>query len=391
MTEILPIDRSDFLPVQSGSTNRLAARLGLLQPASRRLFRILLLIVVAWIPLVLFAGASGHITGDLVAITLLEDPEVNCRFLIAMPFLELAEVFLAVSLTAQVRQFLNSGIVSEKQRSRFEAIRAKVQRAHQAPHSEAIMLAIAFGTSLMMRLFVLADFSSTWERQSNVITLAGWWHLLVSLPLLYFFLLRALWVFGLWTWFLCCVSRLDLELTATHPDHAGGLGFLGWGLASFAPTVLSFSTVVSAGFAYEIYHRGESLQTLKYHLIAFVLLITFIIHLPVLPFAVRLARTRFQGLLEFSALVWRHDRAFDEKWIQQPQSENHESLLGTADVQSLADIATAYGHVDEMGIIPLDTKAVTVIAMACVIPLLPLVGTEIPLQEIIAKLGELLV
>lgn len=117
----------------------------------------------------------------------------------------------------------------------------------------------------MLRLVVVPEISQSWERNAGTLTPAGWWHVLVSLPLLYFFLLRALWIFVLWGWFLFRISRLDLPLTPTHPDHAGGLGFLGFGLASLVPVVFSFSIVVSAGFAYEIYHRGESLASLKYH------------------------------------------------------------------------------------------------------------------------------
>lgn len=386
-----PADEFDFVSTRSGLTNQLTGRIGIMDPIWRRLVRVLLLVAIAWIPLLMLASISGHVTGLDVGITLLRDPEVNCRFLIALPLLELAEIAVAFSLAAQVRQFVESGIISEGQRERYQSILAGVRRRHHATTTEIVLYLAAVVGSLLMRLVILVDDSSSWERVGQVITPAGWWQLLVSLPLLYFFLLRAVWVFVLWTWFLFQVSRLDLQLTATHPDHAGGLGFLGWGLAGFSPVVFSFAAIVSAGFATEIFHRGESLDTLKYHLIVYVILITFVVHIPVLPFAIRLSQCRFQSLLEFSSLVWRHDRAFDKKWIHKPQSQNHEPLLGTPDVQSLADIATGYEHVNDMGVIPIDTKAAMVVVLASVIPMLPLIGTLIPLQEILAKLGELLV
>ena len=55
-------------------------------------------------------------------------------------------------------------------------------------------------------------------------------------------------MFLLWAWFLFRVSRLDLELTPTHPDRAGGLGFLGWGLASFSLVLMAVSAVLSGSF-----------------------------------------------------------------------------------------------------------------------------------------------
>ena len=86
----------------------------------------------------------------------------------------------------------------------------------------------------------------------------------------------------------------------------------------------------------------------------------------------------------------RHDRAFDEKWIK-PLATSQESLLGSADVSSLANLALAYEHVDRMLLIPFDKKAAVVLLLATLIPLVPLVGTAIPLAEILSKLGEFLV
>ncbi|MES2791493.1 MAG: hypothetical protein V4719_17885 [Planctomycetota bacterium] len=245
--------------------------------------------------------------------------------------------------------------------------------------------------SFLLRSYFFSVQDSTWERRGVDISPAGWWYILVSLPVLFFFLLRSAGIFILWGLFLFRVSRLDLQLTSTHPDRAGGLGFLGWGLASFSPVVFAFSAVISAGFAYEIYHRGESLDSLKYHLIVYVVGAVVLVHLPLLSFSMRLSRCRFSGLLEFSALVWRYDRAFDEKWIKQPQEKNQEQLLGSSDVQSLADIATAYEHAEQMRLMPVDTKALAVFAVAALLPMVPLIGTAIPLQDILSKLGELLV
>ena len=178
-------------------------------------------------------------------------------------------------------------------------------------------MALALATSIVARVVVaLGAGESTWERSGAAITLAGWWYIMVSLPILFFFLLRWLWIFLLWALFLFRVSRLDLELTPTHPDHAGGLGFLGWGLASFALVLMAVSAVLSGSFAYEIVHRGSSLNILKYHLAVFVGLAIVILHAPLLSFTVRLAGCRFRGLREFGALIGEHDRAFDEKWIK---------------------------------------------------------------------------
>jgi hypothetical protein len=322
---------------------------------------------------------------------LLRDPIIYTRFLFVVPLLALADVLVETSLGVQARHLLESGVIPEHERLRFESAQTEVSRLRDSDIAEGAILALAVTISIVARLVVrLGLGESTWERTGMGTTMAGWWYALVSLPVLVFLLLRWLWVFLLWAWFLFRVSRLDVELTPTHPDHVGGLGALGWGLASFAIVLLAISTVLSGSLAYEIVHRGSSLSELKYHLIVFVVLALVILHAPLLAFSGRLARCRFRGLLDFGALIGRHDRAFDKKWIDRADA-SPESLLGSPDVQTLAAIATVFEHVDRMQLIPFDKKALVVLIAAALIPMIPLVGTAIPLAEIFSKLAELMV
>jgi len=59
------------------------------------------------------------------------------------------------------------------------------------------------------------------------LTAAGYWLAFVSIPLFQFILFR--WYMRLVLWFrlLWQISRLNLHLTAAHPDREGGIGFLG--------------------------------------------------------------------------------------------------------------------------------------------------------------------
>jgi hypothetical protein len=60
-------------------------------------------------------------------------------------------------------------------------------------------------------------------------------------------------------------------------------------------------------------------------------------------------------------------------------------------VPSLASIAQVFEHVDSMQLIPFDKKALVVLIVAALIPMVPLVGTAIPFTEILSKLAELMV
>jgi hypothetical protein len=309
-----------------------------------------------------------------------------------LPLLELAGMVVPISLAVQVRHLREMGIVPREEMERLESAQVEAVALRRSPIAEWLILVLSYTLSLVLRIIIgFSEGDSSWERAGGAITLAGWWHMLVSLPILYFFLLRWIWIFIVWARFLFKVSRLELALTATHPDRAGGLGFLGWGMACFGSVLVAISTVMSAGFADEILHRGASLDSLKYHVAIYVVLAVIVVHAPLIAFSGRLARCRFKGLLEFGALVWRHDLEFDEKWLGAAAVAPAGNILGSADVQSMAAISACYEHIDRMRLIPIDVKAFVVLVLAAAIPMVPLLGTAIPLREILMKLGEMVI
>jgi hypothetical protein len=355
----------------------------------RRLARVIFLIVVTWVPILLLSLASKHAFKGVVDVPLLQDPSSYGRFLFVLPLLELAEIVVALSLAVQSRQFVDSDIVPESERAHFYRAMEKAIRLRSSGLAETTIAVLAFVVSITARMTIRLYDQSTWVHDGKSITPAGWWYTAVSLPILLFFLLRWVYVYGLWSWFLFRVSKLELELTPTHPDHAGGLGFIGWGLVCFSSVLTAVSAVFSAGFAYEIIHRNQSLDSLKYHVIVFVVLALAVLYAPLVVFSGKLSRCRFRGLLDYSSLVLRHDRAFDKKWIENPSAATNETLLGSSDIQSAADIATVYEHVYEMRLVPFDAKAFAVVMVSVLLPMIPLIATVVPLNEIFAKLFEL--
>lgn len=355
----------------------------------QRTLSVLQYLLATWLPLVFFSGISGLLWPGMVKLPFFHDPEVQARYLFVLPLLELGKVIVGRSLVAQANQFLRVGLIPKEFVPRFQAVQAWAVAWRESKFILAVTLVLSVALAIYTRIALgFSAGSSSWERVNNVITPAGWWYMLVSLPVLYFMLLRWVWIFFLWGAFLFGVSRIPLNLTATHPDRSGGIGFLGWGLSSFSAVLMAVSAVVSAALAEEILHRGESIDSLKYHVIVFAISSMFILHAPLMAFSGQLSRCRFQGLLEFGKLVWEHDRDFEAKWIEKrPQ----ESLLGSADVQTLASAATAYEHVDRMWLLPLDVKACVTLFLAILIPMIPLLGTAIPLDEIFMKLMELVI
>ena len=75
---------------------------------------------------------------------------------------------------------------------------------------------------------------------------------------------------------------------------------------------------------------------------------------------------------------------FRQKWITST-TEEKEPLLGTCDIQSLADLANSFEVVRVMNLLPFNTKSVLRLAIILVLPILPLFLTMIPLSEIIDR------
>ena len=63
-----------------------------------------------------------------------------------------------------------------------------------------------------------------------------------------------------------------------------------------------------------------------------------------------------------------------------------EELLGSGDIQSLADLGNSYSAVREMRIVPFGLEDITRLAAATAAPLLPLGLTIFSLEELIVRL-----
>ena len=215
-------------------------------------------------------------------------------------------------------------------------------------------------------------------------TMAGWWLGLVSLPLFQFLLLR--WYFRMFVWarFLWQVSRLELQLVPTHPDRCGGLGFLGSIVYAFTPLLLAQGVVLAGVMANRIFYAGAHLPQFKAELIGLVALMVFAVLGPLLVFSQRLEAVKRAGLREYGTLAQRYVREFDRKWLRDAAPD--EPLIGSADIQSLADLGNSFEVVKEMRWVPFAIPTVLHLAVVTLMPVLPLMLTIVPLDELLDRL-----
>jgi hypothetical protein len=384
-------NESELYFERGGPTYRLMQRIGVIKgkgPSIER--RILWFIAVTWVPLFVFAIVDGRALGPTPRESMLLDFATYARFFLAVPLLVLAEVIVGPRLATAGLGFIRGGFVRQEDLSAFSAAVGRVARRREALAPELIMIGIAlFGAWYLSVEQWYAGNTSTWKSLAlpyGGMSLAGPWHQFVALPFLQFLLLRWLWRLTIWTCFLYEMSRLDLNLIATHADQAGGLGFLG--IAHSVLGIFSFGmgAVLSADTAFRIYFEGAPIHSFEVMFISYLVINEILFVGPLLVFVAPLLRTRLQGLSHYGALTNRYNRAFHAKWVKnEPPAE--EPLLGTSDIQSLADLGNSFDRVREMRDFPFGGRLIIQIAVMSALPALPLLLLVVPVTDILKILG----
>ena len=219
------------------------------------------------------------------------------------------------------------------------------------------------------------------------LTQAGDWYCHISIPIFQFIILR--WYLRMLIWYLLLwrVSRLNLRLFPTHPDRAGGIGFLGAGSFAFASIVFAQGALFAGVMASRILYNGQNLMSFKLSIAALLGFVVLSVLGPLLMFTPHLHRTRRNGLLDYGTLAMSYVKCFDEKWLRgRGQSEE---ILGSPDIQSLADLSNSYAMVRKMRLVPFSLDDAIPLVAAAALPVLPLLLTAMPLDAILNRLVKL--
>jgi hypothetical protein len=379
----------DFSLVLGGPLYQMYLRSGLIRPSADLVERrITAFIVVAWLPLAVLTLAGGSAFGG-VQLPFAADLGAHVRLLIALPLLIAAELIVHQRVQATVSQFIDRGIIAPADRAQFDAIIASVMRLRNSATIE-IALAVAsitFGYWVWrthMSLPVDSWYIAIDPAGGESLTAAGWWYAFVSLSLFRFVLLR--WYFRLIVWyvFLWRVSRLPLRLNPLHPDRAGGLGFIGNSVFAFLPVLLAQSAVLAGVIGDRLLNEGMTLPPFYIEIASAVALLMAVMLAPLLFFIAKLAGAKREGTREYGLLAMRYVDEFRDKWMGERRPAG-EPLAGSADIQSLADLAGAHDVLREMRVLPFSMRTIVTLATVVALPYLPLVLTMIPLEELVGR------
>ena len=117
--------------------------------------------------------------------------------------------------------------------------------------------------------------------------------------------------------------------------------------------------------------RLSDLTESKGEIVAIVVFVLCLTIAPLTVFARSLIRAKRRGVIEYGALAARYANEFHDKWIV-PETDGKEPLVGSADIQSLADIAGSYEIVQTMRSVPITAQMILAFAGATLLPVGPL-------------------
>ena len=218
----------------------------------------------------------------------------------AIPILILAEGTVEKTVRSVVSQFSESGIVDGTQAEPFRCALKKARQISNSLAAQVVLLVLTVtGVFFGIGTSMLAG-NPPWlllpQNGRQSLTFAGWWYVLVLLPLFSFLVLQWLWRWLVWAIFLLRVSKLKLKVVATHSDRCGGLLFLQAAPAAFAGFVFALSAVLASEWGYEVKFHAVDIYSFKGALIGFVLIVILIFVGPLVVWC-------------FSGFLWRTKRS----------------------------------------------------------------------------------
>jgi len=310
-----------------------------------------------------------------------------------MPLMVFAELIIHQRMKLVVQQFEERELIPEDAKVQFNNAISSAYRWRNSYLSEAfiVILIYVIGYNVVWYRSMALD-TTAWYTEpalgKSELSLAGVWFRYVSLPMFQFLLLRWYYRIFIWSRFLFQVSRIKLRLVPTHPDYAGGLGFLSNIVYAFMPLGVAHGAVIAGMIANHIFHEGAELLDYKVDIVIIAIVVLFITMVPMFFFLGQLSDIKRLGSLEYGKFASGCVQAFDNKWIRQLSANKQENFNN--DIQGLANLSESYQIIQKIQMIPITKTDILLLAASTLAPILPLLLTMMPLSDLIKMLSGIL-
>jgi hypothetical protein len=352
--------------------------------------RAVLVALAAWLPIAVWAFATGRFVSADAGEPLFQHYGIHVRCLVAIPLFILAEAVLHRTGGAIAHRFVSSGTVPAELVPRFESVNRSMARLRDA----SLPWVLAFGAAIAVSIVdrpARSDDALSWAFDGGGgLGFGGWWAAYVARPIFVALLLGWLWRIALVTVWMWRVGKLGLSLVPTHPDRTGGIAFVEKLPGAFALVTLALAAVPASRWAHDVVHHGASLASFRLPALAFAVLWTLLLLLPLLALAPALGGAKRRAAPAYAALVGEQGRLVHRRWIAREPVADDE-LLEAAGIGPVADAAALHGAVKNMRPVPIGTTALIGILTPMAVPFLLLALVRIPLKDLLLALAKVLV
>jgi hypothetical protein len=344
-----------------------------------------LAVLVAWVPLAVLAQVQGLAIGTGQA-SFLQDFAAYTRFLIAVPLLVLAEAQTRKWLRRVLDHFAEERIIPAAEQPNFDALLRSTRQLLGSRWALLVIVVLSYVMTLASAKAWVTYGASNWilvegDSGRNV-SYAGWWRLLVSQPFFMSLLLTWFWRMFLWARCVRGIARMDLRIVASHPDKAGGLGFLGQSLRGFPMLAFAFGSAIAGTLANLMMYDSRNATGLTPVVGATVLFIILICAGPLLAFIKPLRKAQDDAELTYGALATAVGRRLEERWLV-PGREIEPDDLAVPDFSTTEDLFGIVARVVEMRPIPLEIKDFAPLLVATVLPFLPIILRQVSFADLL--------
>jgi len=374
-------------PFDGGPFRTIWSRLRLGRDDGQRLWlHALIIVAVSWLPLAILTALEGHALAATPREAFLLDIAAHGRYLVAAPLFVVSGYLSFPELSAVVRSFVDAEIIKEPDLPRYQALVNSTRRLLTSGWTAVALIILAYASTLLLSSALYPTDISTWVAPSvngqSHRSLAGWWRALVSQPIFQTLLGVWLWRILLWARFLWCVVRMDLRLVASHPDRLGGLRFVMIPLRGYTVLAFAIGAITASSVGESMVFDGRQAADFKYLIGAQVLFVIVLFAGPLMALSWRLLDLKIKGTLHYGSLASELGRQFESRWITSKKRIEAEALAAT-DFSATTDLYSVAANVRNINVFVVDLPFVIAIAIATLLPYVPVILATMPFDEIV--------
>jgi hypothetical protein len=355
----------------------------------RVLRRALLLFVLTWGLLLLLAALQGVAWGPTPRERFLLDFAAIGQFFIAIPAFLIGEPLIDRQMGWALGTFQRSGLVRDD--DELGRIAVAATRAARWRLVDFGLLAFVYVNTWAWAAEELTNGSGSWHatmtRGHEVVTLAGFWVWSFAVPCWFFLCARLAWKIVIWSWVLWRISRMSLHLVPSHPDAAGGIGFLGDVQATFGIVIFAVGVAIACtvGYKVTVEHAPWGTFATDGPWMGYVAIAPLAFLSPLLLFTRQMYAAKHGAILEYSPAAAHYGRRFEQTWITSHRYRDDEFAV-VNDVQAYTNVASVYGAIESMRVVPFDLVTLGRLLLAAAGPMLPLLIGRFPLLSLLSRL-----